>query len=93
MSNSSKEQQELNASIKKGATIWAVIIGLVTAGLVYWIMGSQSTIIRMGAGAVGGVAVAIAMYRKSLASASAQSADQKEGQETSSTKGDSSSKE
>ena len=70
MSNSSQEQQKPKASVNKSATIWAVIIGLVTAGLVYWIMGSQSTIIRIGAGVLGGVAVAISTYRKSVAAGS-----------------------
>lgn len=70
MSNSSKERQDPNASTKKGATIWAVVIGLVCAGLVYWILGEQTTMIRLGAGALGGVAVAISTYRKSVAAGS-----------------------
>ena len=70
MTQLSQEQQELQASIKKSSTIWAVIIGLITAGLVYWIMGSQTSMIRGGAAVIGGVVVAFAMYRKSFKSGS-----------------------
>lgn len=66
--NLSQEQQELQASIKKSSTIWAVIIGLFAAGMVYWIMASQVTMFRGGAALVGGIVVAIAMYRKSFKS-------------------------
>ena len=70
MSHLSQEQQDLKASITKSAAIWGVIIGLITAGLVYWIMGSQTTMIRLGAAALGGVVVVFSMYRKSFASGS-----------------------
>lgn len=70
MSRLSTEQQELQASIKKSATIWGVIVGLITAGLVYWILGSQGSGIRMGAAALGGIVVAYAMYQKSFKSGS-----------------------
>ena len=68
MTQLSEEQQELQASIKKSSTIWAVVLGLITAGLVYWIMASQATMIRGGAAVIGGVIVAFAMYRKSFKS-------------------------
>lgn len=70
MTQLSEEQQELQASIKKSSTIWAVIIGLITAGMVYWIMSSQATMIRGGAAVIGGAIVAFAMYRKSFKSGS-----------------------
>ncbi|MHA1127593.1 MAG: hypothetical protein ACTSRN_01415 [Alphaproteobacteria bacterium] len=70
MTQFSQEQQELQASIKKSATIWAVVLGLITAGMVYWIMASTATTIRGGAAVLGGAVVAFAMYRKSFKSGS-----------------------
>jgi len=70
MSGLSQEQQDLKDSIKKSSTIWAVVVGLVTVGIIYWILNSQTSGVRMAAAALSGVAVAISMYRKSFASGS-----------------------
>ena len=66
MSNSSNDQTEPTKPSMKNATIWAAVVGLVTAGLVFWILGSQSFAIRLIAGAASGVAVAMSSYRKSV---------------------------
>lgn len=66
MSNSSNDRTEPTKPNTKNATIWAAVVGLVTAGLVFWILGSQSIVIRLIAGAASGVAVAISSYRKSV---------------------------
>ncbi|MCK4712197.1 MAG: hypothetical protein KAT26_04890 [Marinosulfonomonas sp.] len=71
MTNLSGEQEELRASIKKGAIIWGVVLGLIVAGLAYWILGDQGAVIRSGASAILGLVVASAMYRKSLSSGAA----------------------
>ena len=70
MANSSNDPKEPNTPSAKNATIWAAVVGLVTAGLVVWILGSQSIIVRLVAGVVSGVAVAISSYRKSAAATS-----------------------
>lgn len=66
MSKPPSQNQDLDASLKKGATIWAVVIGVITAASVYWILEQQSGGFRILASIAGGVAVAIAMYRKSI---------------------------
>lgn len=70
MSQLSTEQEDLQASIKKSATIWGVILGLVVGGLVYWILSSQGGAIRAGGAIVGGLVVAYAAYAKSFKSGS-----------------------
>ena len=70
MTNLPDEQHETNKVSKKGATIWSVVLGLFCAGMVFWILDEQSTLIRLGASALGGVAVAVSSYRKSRAAAS-----------------------
>jgi len=67
MSNSSNDQPETTDSNPKNSTVWAAVVGLGTAGLVFWILGSQSIVIRLIASVAGGVAVAISSYRKSVA--------------------------
>ena len=62
-----KEQRETNTVSKKGATIWSVVLGLFCTGMVFWILDEQSTLIRLGASVLGGVAVAVSSYRKSRA--------------------------
>lgn len=66
MSDLSPEEQEAKATLKKNATVWAAVIGLFTMALVYLILDQQSSGFRVGAAIAGGVAVAIAMYRKSI---------------------------
>lgn len=66
MSNLPPEETEINASLKKNATIFAVVIGLFTTALVYWILDQQTSGFRIGAAISGGVVVAIAMYLKSI---------------------------
>lgn len=68
MTSLSNEQETLRASIKKGAIIWGVILGLIVAGLAYWLLGSQGGMIRQGGAAVAGLLVAGGMYRKSMSS-------------------------
>jgi len=75
MPDSSNNQTEPKTPNKKNATIWAAVIGLITAGLVFWILGSQSIMIRLIAGVAGGVAVAISSYRKSAADSGKNSDD------------------
>lgn len=70
MTNLSQEQQDPRQSIQKSAMIWAVVLGVIVALLAYWIMGSQSSLIRIGASVVGGLVVAGAMFKKSFASGS-----------------------
>jgi len=67
MPNSSNDQFEPIKLSTKNATIWAAVVGVVTAGLVFSILGSQSFLTRVVAGVVSGVAVAVSSYRKSLA--------------------------
>lgn len=71
MTQLSNEQESLRASIKKGAIIWGVILGLIVAGLAYWLLGSQSSMIRQGGAALAGLLVAGGMYRKSMSSGAA----------------------
>lgn len=68
MSNLPPETPEVKTPLKKDSTIWAVVIGLFTTALVYWILDQQSSGFRIGAAIAGGVVVAIAMYRKSVKS-------------------------
>jgi len=70
MTNLSQEQQDLRQSIQKSAMIWAIVLGVIVALLAYWIMGSQSSMIRIGGSVIGGLIVAGAMYKKSFASGS-----------------------
>ena len=66
MSNLSPEQQETATPSKKSFTIWAVVVGLITAAAVYWILDEYTSVLRIAAAVAGGVAVAISMYRKSV---------------------------
>lgn len=70
MTELSQEQQDLRKSIKKIAVIWALVLGGLVTLLAYWIMGSQGTLIRIGGAIIGGVIVAISMYKKSFKSGS-----------------------
>ncbi|MBL4873610.1 MAG: hypothetical protein JKY41_09505 [Rhodobacteraceae bacterium] len=67
MPNHPNEPLEPKPLTKNNAVIWAIVVGLGTAGLVFWILGSQSIVIRLIAGVAGGVAVAISSHRKSVA--------------------------
>ncbi|OUS08305.1 hypothetical protein A9Q96_02270 [Rhodobacterales bacterium 52_120_T64] len=67
MSDSSNDQSEPKMPNTKSAIIWAAVIGMVTVGLVFWILSTQSIVTRLIAGTVSGVAVAISSYRKSVA--------------------------
>jgi len=71
MPSLSNEQQALRASIKKGAIIWGLVLGVIVAALAYWMLGSQDGMIRKGAAALAGLVVAGGMYRKSMATGSA----------------------
>jgi len=55
MTNLTSEQEALRASIKKSAIIWGVVLGLIIAGLAYWLLGSQGTGIRSGGAALAGL--------------------------------------
>jgi len=66
MSDSSNNRPEPAKPNMKSAIIWAVVVGLITAGLAFWILGSQTILVRLGAGVFGGVIVAISSYRKSI---------------------------
>ena len=66
MSNLPHEQQENATSSKKSFAIWAAVVGLITSALVYWILDEYTNGLRIAAAVVGGVVVAIAMYRKSV---------------------------
>lgn len=66
MPNSSNQPSEPTKLNTKGAAIWAAVVGIITVGLVFWILGSQSFVIRLIAGVAGGVAVAMSSYRKSV---------------------------
>ena len=71
MTQLSNEQETLRASIKKGAVIGAVIVGLIVAGLAYWLLGSQGSLLRSGGAGLAGLLVAGGMYRKSMSSGAA----------------------
>ncbi len=71
MTQLSNEQETLRASIKKGAIIWGVVLGLIIAGLAYWILGSQGGLIRGGGAAIVGLLAAGGIYTKSMSSGAA----------------------
>ena len=66
MSKIPQKENDNTAALKKSATIWAAVIGVVTMVLVFWILDQQTSLFRIGAAVAGGVVVAIAMYRKSI---------------------------
>lgn len=60
MTNLSTEQQALKDSINKSALIWGVILGLIVAGIAYWALGGQSSMVQMSAaGGLGLVTLAV----------------------------------
>jgi len=71
MSNFSNQQQALKSSITKGAIIGAGIIGLIIAGLAYWLLGSQGSLIRSGGAVLAGLGIAALVYKKTMASGAA----------------------
>ena len=71
MSNFSNQQQALKSSITKGAIIGAGIIGLIIAGLAYWLLGSQGSVIRSGGAVLAGLGIAALVYKKTMASGAA----------------------
>lgn len=68
MTQLSDEQETLRASIKKGAIIWGVVLGLIIAALAYWILGSQGGLIRPGSAALAGLLAAGGLYKKFMSS-------------------------
>jgi len=68
MTDLSQEQQAMRAAIRKKAMIWGIILGLIVAGLVWWLLGSQGTAIRGGGAVLGGFVVGFATLRKSMSS-------------------------
>ncbi len=63
MTNLSQDQEEMRQSIQKSAMIWSVIFGLIIAGIVFWALGGQSTVIRLAATAVSGLVVLVAIFK------------------------------
>lgn len=78
MPEQSNGQPKPTPPTTKNAIAWAAVVGLGTAGLVFWILSSQGFAARLIAGIVGGAAVAISSYRKSVA-ASARSGKNSNG--------------
>jgi len=69
MTELDKEQQAKRNSIRKTSLILAAIIGLIVAGIAYWLLSSQSGTLR-SFGAIGaGIVVAAALYYKNYRSA------------------------
>ncbi len=68
MTQLSNEQETLRASIKKGAIIGGVVLGLIVAALAYWILGGQDGMIRKGGAAVAGLIAAGGLYAKFMSS-------------------------
>ena len=68
MNDLSEDEQKARDRVKKTSYIWAAAIGLGTTGLVFWILDSQETGLRLAVAILGGVAVAISTYRKSVTS-------------------------
>ncbi len=63
------EQQEAKrAQLRRSALIWGGVVGLVVAGLAWWMLDSQTTVVRAAITVVLGGAVALVMFRKSMAS-------------------------
>ena len=71
MSNLTIEQEALRTSIKESAIIWGCILGLVVAGLAYWLLGSQGLNLRISGAALVGVLTAGGIYRKNMSSGTA----------------------
>ena len=71
MTNLSSEQEALRASIRKSAVIWGIVLGLIIAGLAYWLLGSQGIGIRSGGAALAGLLSAGLITRKNLSSGAA----------------------
>lgn len=67
----SNQQETLRASIKKGAMIWGLILGLIVAAVAYWLLGGQAGMIRQGGAILAGVLVAAGIYRRSMSSGAA----------------------
>lgn len=68
MTQLSDQQEVLRASIKKGAIIGGVILGVIIAALAYWLLGGQDSMIRQGGAALAGLLVAGGVYGKSMSS-------------------------
>jgi len=68
MTHLSDQQEKLRSSIKKGAVTWGVILGLIVAGIVYWLLGGQSGLVRSAAAVGTGLIVAGLVFRKSMSS-------------------------
>lgn len=59
----SAEQIELKASIHKSATIWAGVLGIILALIVYFVLGSQGTTIQLVGAVVVGALAGYGIYR------------------------------
>ena len=68
MSGLSQDQEAMRAAIRKKAMIYGAVFGLIGAGLLWWMLGSQGMPIRAGAALLGGVAVGFATVNKSMKS-------------------------
>jgi hypothetical protein len=68
MTQLSDQQETLRASIKKGAIIGGVILGVIVAALAYWLLGGQGSMIRQGGAGLAGLLAAGGVYRKSMSS-------------------------
>lgn len=62
MTQLSDDQQSLRSSIKRNAIVWGLVLGLIIAGLAYWI--SSNPIIAAG----GGLLCAAGLYKKFMSS-------------------------
>ncbi len=67
MSERSNNPPEPTPPNTKNSIMWAAVIGVGTAGLIFWVLSSQSFVARLVAGFVAGVAVGVSSYRKSVA--------------------------
>ena len=66
MSRLSQDQIEKEASIRKSATIWGVIAGVIVALLALWILSGQGGAIRYGGAVIIGLVVAALVFRASF---------------------------
>lgn len=69
MSDLSHDQVEMRAAIKKSATIWAVITGVIAGLLALWILGGQGAAVRYGGAVIVALAVGFLVFQASFKSA------------------------
>ena len=80
MPNIPPENQKDIALLKKNSMTKAIVIGLITAALVFYILDQQAIGFRLFTAVAGGVIVAIAKYRRSIKAG--VKSDAKNGDET-----------